>query len=79
MAIKFDGYNMRPCIESLEADIARLTRDRAALLKIVRACSHALRSYQYGNVATDLAEEMADYCDKAIALCEAPSTTQGGK
>lgn len=36
------------------------------LLKLLEAASHALRSYQYGNVATELAAEISDACDAAI-------------
>jgi hypothetical protein len=36
------------------------------ILTVLRAASHALRSYQYGNSATDLAKEIADKCDDLI-------------
>lgn len=38
----------------------------AALIKALGAASNALRSYQYGNSATDLAQSTADFCDAAI-------------
>ena len=44
----------------------RLIIAAPALLKTLRAASHALRSYQYGNAATDLARSTADACDAAI-------------
>lgn len=37
-----------------------------ALIKVVHAAAHALRSYQYGNASPDLAEEIADACDAAL-------------
>ena len=37
------------------------------LVATLKAASHALRSYQYGNSASDLAEEMADKIDAVIA------------
>jgi hypothetical protein len=30
------------------------------------AAKHALRSYQYGNAATDLAKQVADECEDAL-------------
>ena len=38
----------------------------AALEKLLVSAAHALRSYQYGNSATDLAEEVADALDAAL-------------
>lgn len=46
--------------------------------RLLRAAAHALRSYQYGNAATDLAEEMADSIDKFLATGE-PQTIEGKK
>lgn len=45
--------------------------ERQALLDACKAASHALKSYQYGNASPDLAKEMAEYCDAAIAVAEA--------
>lgn len=39
----------------------------SGLLKATTAASSALRSYQYGNASTELAKEIADACDAAIA------------
>lgn len=36
-------------------------------IAMLEAASHGLRSYQYGNSATDLAEEGADAIDKLVA------------
>ena len=38
--------------------------------RILIAASHALRSYEYGNVAIGLAKEMADAIDKFIVTGE---------
>ena len=42
-------------------------KENEKLINLLAAASHALRSYQYGNVATDLAKELADSIDKEIA------------
>lgn len=42
----------------------------ADLLQILRAASHALRSYQHGNASPDLAAEVADAVDYRIAKAE---------
>ena len=38
-----------------------------ALIRMLQAASDALKSYAYGNSATDLAEEIAKACDEALA------------
>jgi len=38
--------------------------------KLLTAASHALRSYQYGNAAPDLAESIADRIDAAMSTCK---------
>jgi len=43
----------------------------ADLRELLTAAVHALRSYQYGNASTELAEEMADHIDEALK--EAPT------
>lgn len=54
-------------------DIASWAADSGALVKALKAASHALRSYQYGNSATDLARSTADLCDEALkSVGEAP-------
>jgi hypothetical protein len=48
--------------------------DRLLLLdlhKTLKACESALRSYQYGNAAPDLAKSVADAAVKVIAQAEA--------
>jgi hypothetical protein len=39
-----------------------LARELAAAWKLLGATEHALRSYQYGNAAPGLAQEIADAC-----------------
>lgn len=52
--------------------IARETAmDRAGFLMVARSAVEALRSYQYGNSSPDLAEEIADALEAAIAKAEA--------
>jgi hypothetical protein len=43
------------------------------ILTLLTAASHALRSYQYGNSATDLAKEIADKCDDLIRRVGVPA------
>ena len=53
---------------------ARLIAAAPQLLAALRIASQALRSYQYGNAAVDLAKEIADNADAAIrAATEAPA------
>jgi len=44
--------------------------------RLLEMASHCVRSYQYGNSATDLAEELADAIDTFLATGE-PQTLQG--
>lgn len=46
---------------------AKIKAQQKELVEALIASEHALRSYQYGNSATDLAEECADYCTKVLA------------
>lgn len=56
------------------AHIARLERERAELVGALRASTHALRSYQYGNGSPDLAEAQADHNDALLSrLCDGQS------
>jgi hypothetical protein len=52
--------------EVSEADAA-LIAAAPDLLKAVRGAYHALKTYQYGNASTELAEEIANFCAAAIA------------
>jgi hypothetical protein len=40
------------------------------LVRILEAASHGFKSYAAGNSATALAEEMAEACDRAIAMAK---------
>ena len=51
-------------VNAYESDRAKI----AALVTAAMAAGHALRSYQYGNAATELAEECADAIDAALKL-----------
>jgi hypothetical protein len=46
--------------------------------RLLRAASHALKSYALGNAATDLANEMAESIDKFLSTGE-PQTIEGRK
>ena len=52
---------------SLEQQLREAQETIAQLTETLRAASHALRSYQYGNSSEELAEEMADKIDAVIA------------
>ena len=47
----------------------------ASLEKMLTAASHALRSYQFGNASTELAQSVADAADAAL-LAALPASTQ---
>jgi hypothetical protein len=46
---------------------ARLIAAAPELCKALEAAVHALRSYQFGNASTELAELVANTCDAALA------------
>lgn len=46
--------------------------------RLLAAAGHALRSYQYGNAASELAQEMADSIDNFLETGE-PQTIEGKK
>ena len=47
--------------------VARAAADQMERMQhALKAASSALRSYQHGNTATDLAKEVADFCDGAL-------------
>jgi hypothetical protein len=48
----------------------------AESLRLLEAASHALKSYAYGNAATDLASDIARLIDKFLATGE-PQTLVG--
>ena len=51
---------------------ARLISAAPDLLAVCQAARQALRSYQYGNGSPDLAVEIADACEAAIAKATTP-------
>ncbi|MES0168198.1 hypothetical protein NKJ87_19785 [Mesorhizobium sp. M0027] len=53
-------------LRQIEMSIEQDKKKIADLVKALSAASRALRSYQYGNSATDLAQSTADFCDAAI-------------
>ena len=57
-------------------DLLRRLGDRDESRRLLEASSHALRSYQYGNAATDPAKDMADAIDQFLAT-GAPQTLAG--
>lgn len=57
-------------------DMLRRLAERDEARRILDSASHALRSYEYGNVATDCAKEMADAIDQFLATGE-PQTLAG--
>jgi hypothetical protein len=61
--------NLQPGdVHRLILDLGEARQANAALLKgVLAAAGQALRSYQYGNASTELAEEIADAVDAAIA------------
>lgn len=52
---------------SLNTKLVLSETRRSEMLAALISAAHALRSYQYGNAATDLAREIADAADAAIA------------
>jgi len=47
-------------IDWLEIELARSVDEIARMREALKAAGHALRSYQHGNSAPDLAKEIAD-------------------
>lgn len=54
----------------LTAELDKAEAQVRQLLTVLLGASHALRSYQYGNSAPDLAEEAANAIDAALAAAE---------
>lgn len=63
------------------AEIMRLRELVGDLAHTLTAASHALRSYQYFNSSTELAEEIADQCDEALKRAGHPmsASAAGGE
>jgi hypothetical protein len=58
------------------ADLGIVDRELMEARRLLVAASHTLRSYQYGNAATDLAGNIADSIDRFLATGE-PQTLEG--
>jgi hypothetical protein len=58
--------------EEVEAN-ARLIAAAPEMLRLLTAASHALRSYQYGNSATDPAKDVADLIDAVLVTVRGES------
>ena len=52
--------------ESMARELISRREQNAKLVEVLKASMHAIRSYQYGNSATELAEEMADAYEKLL-------------
>lgn len=52
------------------------TLDLEECRRLLEAASHALKSYAYGNAATDLAKDMADSIDRFLSTGK-PETLVG--
>ena len=57
-------------------DLLQKLAQREEARRLLEASSHSLRSYQYGNAATELAEDMADAIDRFLKTGE-PQTLVG--
>lgn len=62
--------------ESCQWELKQIVEMMAEAHRLLEAASQALRSYQYGNAATDLAQEMAESIDRFLATGE-PQTLAG--
>jgi len=60
------------------ADLGIVDKELIEARRLLAAASHALRSYQYGNSATELAAEIADAIDNFLETGE-PQTLEGKK
>jgi hypothetical protein len=57
-------------------DLLKKLGERDEMRRLLEAASHGLRSYQYGNAATDPAKDMADSIDRFLNTGE-PQTLEG--
>ena len=62
-----EEYRMvQPTRRFVDEELARLKARNAELTEILEAALHCVRSYQYGNSAPALAEEMGDAIEKVL-------------
>lgn len=52
----------------LACELVRLVNHREAIVAALTAAAHALRSYEYGNGAPDLARSIAAHCEELSKL-----------
>jgi hypothetical protein len=62
--------------EACEWERGQMTEVAAEAYRLLKAASHALRSYEHGNSATDSAKDMADAIDRFLQTGE-PETLVG--
>lgn len=55
-----------PGAREFAARLIAIANGHAAMLNALRAATHALRSYEFGNGAPDLARSTADHCQTII-------------
>lgn len=60
--IRVDG----PGVERFAARLVAVANGQAALLNALTGAIHALRSYEFGNGAPDLARSIADHCETIV-------------
>jgi hypothetical protein len=60
------------------SDLRMVDKELIEARRLLAAASRALRSYQYGNSATELAAEIADAIDNFLETGE-PQTLEGKK
>jgi hypothetical protein len=71
------GGDIYAAYKLLESFVAEIDRRRAVtvapdLIDVLRAASHSLKSYAYGNASIDLAWEVAAAVDAVLAHAERP-------
>ena len=57
--------------DEVDAKVDALKADNGDLEKAIKACISALRSYQYGNCSSELAESIADMAQNIVNKVEA--------
>jgi hypothetical protein len=62
--------------ESCDWEVRQIVERMDESHRLLEAASHALKSYAFGNTATDLAKDMAESIDRFIATGE-PQTLVG--
>lgn len=56
-----------PGAVDLAERLVAIVNGHAAMLNALRAATHALRSYEFGNGAPDLARSTADHCQSILS------------